>query len=283
MPYAVCTHLTKVMETNFSGVPNGSNKRPSSNTIVQALNLSSQVVIFDDKDAALAFADELSKSKNDTSHAYYINYPLVLKVTLKNPERYENWSANSFVDYQSGNPYDLEQTIKVTSPDNIASIAKSTYKHGAWDQACVSKDSFEGTIPATLPSPRFLSFDQFTTKANQIIQRFPDSSFTKEKKLVFTDFSNFYLANCKSPNCRTRSELLELWIANYKLNNHDINPFTILNKQRRTGLLSIFNPSTTGSQALFNQFLVGEHPSTHLKTLMREGSTSIFSLIPSPF
>lgn len=123
---------------------------------------------------------------------------------------------------------------------------------------------------------KFMSFAAFKKEKNKIIERFDQSKLTPQKAAIYDDFENFYKNNKNDPDQMPRSVLIENWVKDYEAHHDNENPFTILNKQRRTGPLSIFNPGTTASIKLFNKFLAGEIIPPTLRQIMQGDSVNTY-------
>lgn len=244
------------MKTSLFGLGLNDELSLTQANLVKTLNASSQLIIFDTEEEALNFADQQSKRKQNNGLAYYLRYTPVLKVTLKNNKQHEIW------------PQDSSQ-IKITHPDNVLSIAGYIYKYEHQNAAPIKKISFLDS-PLAFPAhanSAYLSFPQFKQKCIQISQRFLSSKLTQLKTTILDDFALFYMLHYQDPKYMPRTKLVKKWITEYQKNYHT-NPFSLLNKQRREGVLSIFNPTITSSRALFNHFLVGELIPDPLRLLM---------------
>jgi hypothetical protein len=91
-------------------------------------------------------------------------------------------------------------------------------------------------------------------KISKISSGFKDSALTPRKSVILESFKDYCLKNFND-STTSRFDLVKDWIEEYKVKNGGENPFTVLEKQRRTGILSIFNPKKTASLALFEDFL----------------------------
>jgi hypothetical protein len=111
------------------------------------------------------------------------------------------------------------------------------------------------------------SFKNLCTEINTITKRFSKSPLTESKKEVLTDFTNYCCWHLDENT--SKADLIENWVASYKKTHGDENPFTILMQQRRTGILSIFNPKLTDSIKLFKKFLEKEPLPNSLKEIVK--------------
>lgn len=108
----------------------------------------------------------------------------------------------------------------------------------------------------------FLNDYEIVSDINKIKSSFKDSPITQNKIAIFDSFLEFY--NINKSRIFSRSQLVEAWV----MTLHD-NPFEILAKHRRTGFLSIFNPSKTASMDFFEKFLKGEGVSAVLERFLK--------------
>lgn len=115
---------------------------------------------------------------------------------------------------------------------------------------------------------KLMFFPDFEKNIEKISQQFKHSSLTPLKERTLNDFKTFYNSNKNNPALMPHSVLIRSWIDHFKENNNKQNPFSILNSQRRTGYLSIFNPKITNSTKLFYKLLAGEMIPRSLNNLM---------------
>lgn len=108
----------------------------------------------------------------------------------------------------------------------------------------------------------FLNDNEIVSDINKIKTDFKDSPITKSKIAIFDSFLEFY--NSHKAKIFSRSQLVQAWVMTLP-----DNPFEILARHRRTGFLSIFNPSKTASMDFFEKFLKGEVVSPALGRLLK--------------
>jgi hypothetical protein len=115
------------------------------------------------------------------------------------------------------------------------------------------------------------SFKKLCLRVVKVGNRFMNSNpeLTFQKMDILDDFERYCCLYFNKD--QPRAELLENWVGAYQAQakHKDQNPFVILMQQRRTGILSFFNPKLTDSIKLFKEFLHGEKPPPSLKAAIK--------------
>lgn len=131
MPYYVIGSKIKVMKTSFfSPFPEGV-EEVTDERIAQCFKdtakANASFILFTDLEKAQEFARKVSQDTNDTKAAYYIDYPPVIEVTLKDESAINNQPALFAVKGY----YAFNGAEKNTTLSNIDKVNGYYYEQGA--------------------------------------------------------------------------------------------------------------------------------------------------------